>query len=440
MFPEIKGISIYPYRPSDDEDSQKEWSVILLRVPEMPTISATPRLPIHLCCVVDTSTSTADSLPTIKRTLFALAELLGPDDRMSLITFSKNTTMLLNNLYATHRPLIHKKIAMMCTESSCNLSAGIADSHSALLALSTHFKQSIVLLTGGHVDDGLTNTKEINELVKHTTKTFGGTTLHCVGYGENQNAELLAEISRVGGGAYYRLRNPNDIPLITGDIVGGMASCEYQNVGVILPRGIAVRSTYPIQAFHANQEVMIGDLVAGKEVAIIAQIPRGFLFTVRGQSMQTHRSFLKDCGISKGSVQDHQQALTHYYRIQLVYCMRDMLKGKLVAEFLHHFKERFEYHLDRIYDPIWRIMLDDVQYCLQPIINRSIVIQHQTCLASLKGIAAADGTHKGYDLSNEMQRVLSRPLRVVHLDEDVAPHKRVYQAMLEECANLNDTR
>ena len=267
-----------------------DWACVQLKTPDSEA-----RTPVHLVCVIDTSGSMGDShkLENVKRSLHFLLDFLGPDDKISIITFSDTAKTILSQIAvtATEKDNIRTRLSIINIENSTNLSAGIVQSRDTLSVDTSNTKQGILLLTDGIANLGLTRPEDIQELVRNTIDKFNGTSISSVGYGTDHNVELLQSISTIGGGSYYVVNNLEDVAAVFGDILGGLVSCTSQQVRIILPAGTEVKSRYASTTAGDKLEITIGDMPAGTEAAFLAKIANGRPISVKGFNLQTHDSF-----------------------------------------------------------------------------------------------------------------------------------------------------
>ena len=427
--------SIVPHAP--------EWACIQLQAPQ-----SSARVPVHLCVLVDASLSmdSDEKLANVKRSLHVLVEQLGPQDQLTIITFSDRATALLSAADVVEKAALHERIALIQTEGSTNLAAAIAVS---MDSLHTGFarKQGILLLTDGHANSGIVTQSGILHLVGIVTTKFHGTSISCIGYGTDHNGPLLKEISKEGGGAYYVVTRLDQVAEVFGDVLGGLMSCAYQQATVILPLSVKVRSAYPVRTLHANQEILLGDLASEGKAVILAQLPVGHPITMKTFHRGMMTSMMLECKVLRGPNADEANA--HYLRADLVTLMEDLTKNPTEAQRSKIAAYRVlltEFHEKAADKTLWDLLLTELHYCgtrLEEALTHGIsredweqtMTQRTACMGLMRGISSQSNDVPGYRFSNETQRNISSQFQD-SVEEPGAPQRAVFRQMLASCSRL----
>lgn len=383
-----------------------EWACLQIKAPESES-----RTPVHLCCVIDTSASmeSYNKLENVKRSLQFLLDFLGPQDSISVITFSEAARTILTQtaVSLTEKDNIRTRISIIRIESNTNLSAGIIQARESLQVDTSGLKQGILLLTDGIANIGLTNSTDIIELVHNTITKFNGTSISSVGYGTDHNVELLQSISIEGGGSYYVVNNLEDVASVFGDILGGLISCASQQVRVVLPVGTEVKSRYGTNTVGDQVEIVIGDMPAGSEAAFLAKIPNGTVTTLKGYELMAHNTYeINSTVVTTEDAMLQVNGEAHYIRFEVLALLEQtrsimsyfgtsadtaahILKINTSIATITEYREEHEHSL-------WDILLDELNTCKRTLENRhlatadtpQIMSQHAGYLGRMRGLPA----------------------------------------------------
>ena len=402
--------------------SHPEWATIHLKAPESEN-----RVPIHLCCVIDTSGSMEDDdkLENVKRSLHYLLNFLGEKDSISVITFSSTAKTILNKMCGslTEKENLRARIATIHLEFSTNLSAALVETRNVLLTDVSGIKQGILLLTDGMANDGVTEPAEIVVMTKKLLQDYHGTSLSCIGYGMDHNAELLQSMATEGGGSYSIVNNLEDVATVFGNVLGGLISCSFQQVRITLPKDTEIKSRYAIN--HLDElEIMVGDLSAGMEAVVLAKIPLGHVLTVKAYDLKASQLITVETIVSSSedvTIQTDGEA--HYLRFDVLALLDDIASGKqtyehyveMVIARTHDIKTYREKHAHAL----WDLLLNELDRALKSLkfphmYHRNLTKQHGAYLGMMRGTSsqsAGELPSNHYNVfSNGLQHTLSHEL------------------------------
>jgi uncharacterized protein YegL len=410
-----------------------EWACLQIKAVESEV-----RTPVHLCFVIDTSASMNEDkkLENVKRSIHFLLDFLGPDDIISIVTFSEVAKVILNRVVVTaaEKENIRARISIICFESNTNLSAGIVQSRDCLLNDAGKYKQGILLLTDGIANLGLTRPADILEIVTNTIGKFMGTSISCVGYGTDHNVELLQSISTEGGGSYYVVNNLEDVACVFGDVLGGLISCSAQQMRVILPLGTEVKSRYARNVINGTVNIVIGDMPAGMEAVFLAKIPTGTSVVIKGYDLQTHSTFeIATMVTMTDDTTLNINSEAHYLRFEVLTLLdqsRVILSGFSSKDTINTHINKLNILIAKIREysvraphSLWDILLEELDSCIKSLNSPysavfdtpSILSQHAGILGRMRGLPASSQTsgnspHLVRGFSNSVQRQISSGL------------------------------
>lgn len=414
-----------------------EWACIQAKAPE-----AQGRTPVHLCCLIDTSASMRQEkkLDNVKNSLHYLLDFLGPADKLSLITFSSQAAIVLQQLAVTaeERENIRARISLLREDNNTNLSAGLILARDTLLVEEARggVKQGILLLTDGHANMGVTRPDFLMDIVRNTIGQFPGTSISCIGYGTDHNVELIQQISAVGGGAYYVVNNLDDVATVFGDVLGGLASCSFQQVRILLPAGCELKTRYAVRTDRAGTEVTIGDLPAGMSAVFLARIPANTVVTAKAFHLENMSTV--EIGSRVVHLEDEEHCVNgeaHYLRFEVLALLdraRELLPprpeidgvdveaevNEVVGRIRALIMNITEYRQQHPHS-LWDVLLDELRTAKRYLEQRRharadtsrILSQHATFLGCMRGISASSADPNEAPAHPVLQSVFSNQLQ-----------------------------
>ena len=243
------------------------------------------RQSVHLIFVVDVSDSMMDGrkLASVKQSLQFIMPLLAPSDLVSLVTFGENSEILLNKIQAIDKDIVLHAISSLQTNGCTNLSAGLMNIRDCLENSPASFKNGVLLLTDGHANRGISDSRGLKNLVSSILADYPSLTLTTVGYGHDHNINLLKEISATGNGSYNIVYNLENVATTFGEVLGGLTSVVAQNVSIQFPAGTTFKTGYPVEGTC----VKIGDVYSENEIIVLATVPTNPQICVKGHDMRT---------------------------------------------------------------------------------------------------------------------------------------------------------
>jgi Ca-activated chloride channel family protein len=164
----------------------------------------------HLVFVVDTSGSMArpDRLPLVQDAVRMLADALSPDDRVTLITFNRQASLVLECVPASRKSEILAASDSMRAGGPTNLLAGLQAGYKlAQREFLAGRINRVILCTDGAANIGQTDSQAIQDGVAAFRRQ--GITLTVAGFGRGgYNAELLETLAKKGDGSYLFIDTP----------------------------------------------------------------------------------------------------------------------------------------------------------------------------------------------------------------------------------------
>ena len=250
------------------------------------------RNPTHFVLVIDTSSSMEDDsrLENVKHSASLVLNFLGPNDRVSLITFGQESTVHCNSVpcASDQKTVIQGLINNIKPYGCTNLSAGILNVKTVIT--DTTIKTGVLLLTDGHANRGVFASDKILDMFNSIHAQFPAVSFTVVGYGTDHNAELMKAIAENTSGAYSIVENIEGAASVIGNTIGGLFSCSSQVVRLKCRAG-TVGVGMPADAAGF---IEIGDVYDESEQIVLFNIPKealGESIRLTGSTLPSMDSF-----------------------------------------------------------------------------------------------------------------------------------------------------
>jgi len=203
---------------------------VLIELTAPPAV-ALERAPIDAVVVIDRSGSMSGApLEQVKAAVTTLFRLIGPEDRIAVVTFDSNVEVVLP--LAKHDPTsASATIARIRSGGSTNLSGGWLEG----LRLLTESPRPgairrIITLTDGHANAGLRTVEELAPIVGGARGQ--GVTSSFIGFDDGYDERFLAGLADAGGGDDYWCDGPDKAAEVFDNEFGGLARVVAQNLRV----------------------------------------------------------------------------------------------------------------------------------------------------------------------------------------------------------------
>jgi hypothetical protein len=272
-------------------------------------------------------------------------------------------------------------------------------------------------------NDGVKEPDQIVAMTKKLLEDYHGTSLSCIGYGTDHNAELLQSMATEGGGSYSIVNTLEDVATVFGNVLGGLISCSFQQVCITLPKGTEIKSRYATN--HLDElEIMVGDLSAGMEAVVLAKIPLGHVLSVKAYDLKASQLITVETTVSSSedvTIQTDGEA--HYLRFDVLALLDDIASGKqtyehyleMVITCTHDVKAYREKHAHAL----WDLLLNELDRALKSLkfphmYHRNLTKQHGAYLGMMRGTSSQPADEMPSNIynifSNGLQHTLSHEL------------------------------
>lgn len=247
----------------------KEKLLKVLATIRGPKYQATDRVPLDLCVVVDRSSSMSNPGPVsnkspielVKETLEFIITQLGADDRLAVVSYGSNVTVVSEFSRMDHdgKALCTRKIKTITASGCTNLGGGLVRGVELLRDLDNCSDvASILLLTDGLVNEGPRTTEEIICACRDPDVAKGGIvaqspkllplpcTINTFGFGSKHDPNFLKALAEAGHGMFYFIQDVDTIPTAFADCLGGLLSTVAQKLKlkITATKGVTIKKVY----------------------------------------------------------------------------------------------------------------------------------------------------------------------------------------------------
>ena len=245
------------------------------------------RRPLNLALVLDRSGSMADEgkLEYVKQAVRLVTANLSPVDHLTVVSYSNEAQVLVENGSIHDRLLIDHHLEMMDAMGTTNLSAGLFE---AADVLGRHFEDNginrLVLLSDGLANQGVINSEALARFAAQSSAR--GITVSTVGLGQRFDEDMLLAIATGGQGNYYYVSDPDELPQVFLQELQELSTVVAQNVSLVLEpaRGVEIADTFGMPATPEGDGLRfkLGNLAAGARSLV------GFALRPLPDRRQTH--------------------------------------------------------------------------------------------------------------------------------------------------------
>jgi hypothetical protein len=244
------------------------------------------RLPVNVGIVLDRSGSMdgAQKFALARDAVEQSLRMLRPEDRFTLIVYDAEVDTLVASTLATPEAkcLAMQRLADVGPRGSTDLHAGWMTGATELLEhLTRDSVNRVLLLTDGLANAGVTEASALITTAGDLRRRGIATTTF--GVGEDFDERLLRDIAHEGGGQFYFIETPRQIPDLLTSELGEALEVVLRDAAlqIALPPGAEGELLNRFRSIHAvgdnELRVELGDLTSGQELSVIVRVrfPRG---------------------------------------------------------------------------------------------------------------------------------------------------------------------
>jgi Ca-activated chloride channel homolog len=241
-----------------------------------PPAPVQERRPLDLVVVLDRSGSMGGKpLAAVTEATASLLRLMGPDDRIGVVSFDDDVDLVLPLARHGDVPAAARAIGGIRAGGSTNLSGGWLKGFELLAAdRRPEALRRLVVLTDGHANAGLTGIDRLAPLVSGGRGE--GVTTSFIGFADGFDEELLSGLADAGGGNDYWCAGADQAAAVFTAEFDGLATVVAQNISVeIVPSPavavVGVLNDFPVTSLPSGGvQVAVGDAFGDERRSVVA--------------------------------------------------------------------------------------------------------------------------------------------------------------------------
>lgn len=229
------------------------------------------RTPINLCLVIDRSGSmSGERIDNAKRAARMMVERLGPQDRISVLTFDDTVDVVVAARPVDDRLVIGERIDQIAVGGMTNLSAGVlAGLQQLRSAFLPNGANRMVLLSDGHANGGVTDHAELAALV---SEGRADCSVAAIGIGADYDEALLSALTAAGDGDLSHAASADDVPGAIAEHGDDLAQISAQNAWLRFDPTSHVEITGVLGRDMYQWPLAVGDLYADVPRSVIVRL------------------------------------------------------------------------------------------------------------------------------------------------------------------------
>lgn len=238
--------------------------------------------PMNLAVVLDRSGSMAEErkMEYARQAVLSLIDRLSPQDFVSIVIYDNVVSTIVPMQHVEDKEALKRLVSEVYPRGTTNLGGGMTEGFRQVEKyLGRELVNRVILLSDGLANQGITDPGELERIAERYRRM--SVSLSTIGVGLDYNENLMLGLANHGGGNYYFVAQPGQLPSILDHELSGLSTVVMQDarIEVTLGDGVAVDDVIGTEWNRDGRNVIIpvGDIYANRirEYTMELSVPEG---------------------------------------------------------------------------------------------------------------------------------------------------------------------
>jgi Ca-activated chloride channel homolog len=240
-------------------------------------VTSQKHVPLNLSVVIDRSGSMeGDKFRYTKDAVKYVVNHLHSNDVLSIVTYETGVEVLLSPQRIEDKESLLKKIDALVTAGSTNMEGGLRKGYELVKntkkLVGDEMIHRVLLLSDGLANVGISDPVQLSAICREQFEKER-ISISTFGVGNDYNEDLMAKVALQGGGKYYFINNPDQLPAMFGEEVKGMSEVVAKStvVKIKFPSELSYERTYAYNStLNGNSlSISFNDIFAKEQKSLL---------------------------------------------------------------------------------------------------------------------------------------------------------------------------